>query len=80
MPNIIKKVMDACVKAEAVDLPKLAGHMADLCSNGHRTATLQVGKGSISWGREGHSRDGLRKSVYEGVLCMQWGAAVATRP
>ena len=48
MPNILKKVSDACVKAaEAVDLVKVAGHIIELCSNGHKAATLQVQRGSI---------------------------------
>lgn len=46
MPNILKKVTDACVKAEAVDLLKVAEHIVELCSSGHKAATLQVGWGS----------------------------------
>ena len=42
VPNILKKVIDACVKAEAMDVLKVAEHIVELCSNGHMAATLQV--------------------------------------
>ncbi|KAL3136619.1 hypothetical protein ABBQ38_005859 [Trebouxia sp. C0009 RCD-2024] len=43
VPNIVKKLTDACVKAEAVDLPKIAEHILELCSSkGHKALALQA--------------------------------------
>ena len=42
VPTVLKKLTDECIKAEAVDLPKIAEQVVALCSNGHKADTLQV--------------------------------------